>query len=262
MSKRGLDFTQPVSCSVCGHSAMSCCCPADSPPPKRKPDQSDDPVTKQPQSKHGSRSPEGKDRNGVDRDRRDRDRDRKDHRDLERDHKDRERDRSRGDRDRDRDQRNHDRPISASHVRVEEKSRSSSGSKGDDLDPAMAAELGKLLERLESVTTRLEAAASKGGGAGGAGGGASQSGRLPQDVSDAIMLCDAARERLEAGIRGGGGRGSRGSKGQSNHIAERFARRLHDVRGRLAALEKRLGQRSSHHGGGGSAGSPVSGMYE
>ena len=221
---------------------MSCCCP-DSPPPKRKPDQPQDKdhvVTKQPRKEQSPPRNHDDDKrhqcNGVDRDRPHRD-DRDKRRDNDRHHH-RDDDRRRGDRPSSRD-RHHDdrpsggdkrreenRPVSASHVRVDEKSRPSSGS----VDPKVMADLEKLLERLEKVTTRLESVASTGGGGGASAG---QDGRLKEDVHDAMRLCEAVSQKLS----------SSKDRGSSPH-RERFGRRLHDVRGRLRELEKRLDQPS------------------
>ena len=255
---------------------MSCCCP-DSPPPNCKPDQPQDKdhvVTKQPRKEQSPPRNHDDDkrhqRNGVDRDRphrddRDkrRDNDRHHHRDDDRRHGDRPSSRDRhhddrpsgGDRPSSRDRhhgdrpsggdrpssrdRHHDdrpsggdkrreenRPVSASHVRVDEKSRPSSGS----VNPKVMADLEKLLERLEKVTTRLESVASTGGGGGASAG---QDGRLKEDVHDAMRLCEAVSQKLSSSKDRG-----------SSPLRERFGRRLHDVRGRLRELEKRLDQPS------------------
>ena len=221
---------------------MSCCCP-DSPPPKRKPDQPQDKdyvVTKQPRKEQSPPRNHDDDkrhqRNGVDRDRphrddRDkrRDNDRHHHRDDDRRHGDRpsSRDRHHAERPSGGDKRREEnRPVSASHVRVDEKSRPSSGS----VDPKVMADLEKLLERLEKVTTRLESVASTGGGGGASAG---QDGRLKEDVHDAMRLCEAVSQKLSSSKDRG-----------SSPLRERFGRRLHDVRGRLRELEKRLDQPS------------------
>ena len=212
---------------------MSCCCP-DSPPPKRKPGQSperDHVVTKQPrkeQSPQRDHEDKRQQRNGVDRDRHRDDRDRR----RETDHHQRRDDNGRhGDRSgrpsggdkRSKD----DRPVSPSHVRVDEKSRPSSGS----ADPKVMADLEKLLERLEKVTTRLESVATSGGGGGPSAG---QDGRLKGDVHDAMRLCEAVSQKISSGKDRG-----------SSPLRERFGRRLHDIRGRLRDLEKRLDRPSS-----------------
>ena len=240
---------------------MSCCCP-DSPPPKRKPGHSDDDhiVTKQPRKQQspprGSRDDDkGHQLNGVHRDRhrddldRHRDHDHRKHRDDDRDrHRDNDHhhhhrydDRRLGDRpsggdrklghgDRpssgDRRHGDDDRLASASHVRVDEKSRPSSGS----VNPKIMADLEKLLERLEKVTTRLENVSSAGGGGAGSAG---QDGRLKDDVHDAMRLCESVSQKLSSSKDRG-----------SSSLRERFGRRLHDVRGRLRDLEKRMGQTS------------------